>query len=120
MPEEYKRLVAALKATGIPFEEYGWKKRPEGTCGIVTLDMEADSVDGDGVKLDRAWEASVDVFHERLDERQVLVKTIEDAIRSVCGDSWELNSIQYETGTRLFHMEWVCEVYGDFTGAGDA
>ena len=45
-----------------------------------------------------------------------MIKTVEDAIRSVCGNSWEMYSTQYETQTRLFHIEWICEVYGDFTG----
>ena len=120
MPDEYKALVAALKETGIPFEEYGWKKRPEGAYGTITLDMEADSEEGDGEKLDRSWEASVDVFFSRLDDRKTMIKTVEDAIRSVCGSSWELNSTQYETQTRLFHVEWVCEVMGDFTGEPEA
>ena len=120
MPDEYEALVAALKATGIPFEEYGWKQRPEGTYGTISLDMEVDSEDGDGEKLDRSWEASIDVFFSRLDDRKTMIKTVEDAIRSVCGSSWELNSTQYETQTRLFHVEWVCEVMGDFTGEQEA
>lgn len=119
MPDEYEALVAALKATEIPFEEYAWKTRPEGTHGIVSLDMEADSEQGDGEKLDRAWEASVDVYFARLGDRKSMIKTVEDAIRSVCGDSWELNSAQYETQTRLFHIEWICEVMGDMTGEAE-
>ena len=47
MPSEYEALVAALKLTDIPFAEYGWNKRPEGTYGVVSLDFEAGSQDGD-------------------------------------------------------------------------
>ena len=116
MPSEYEELVEALKATNIPFEEYGWKTRPEGSYGIITPDMEAGSEDGDGEKLDRSWEVSVDLFFDRLANRKRLIKTVEDAIRSVCGNSWGLNSNQYETQTRKFHFEWVCEVLGEMTG----
>ena len=48
MPSEYEALVAALKLTDIPFAEYGWNKRPEGTYGVVSLDFEAGTLDGDG------------------------------------------------------------------------
>ena len=41
MPSEYEALVSALQATGIPFAEYGWKTRPEGAYGVVSLDYEA-------------------------------------------------------------------------------
>lgn len=110
MPNEYEALVAALKLTDIPFAEYAWKKRPEGTYGVISLDMESGSLDGDEEKLDRAWEASVDVFHQRIADRDSIVETIEEVLTEICGDGWELNSIQYENGTGLFHIEWVCEV----------
>ena len=110
MPSEYTALVAALKATDIPFEEYGWKTRPEGTYGVVSLDFESGSENGDGKKLDRSWDAFVDVFYMALDDRETVIDTIETVLRSVCGGGWQLNSIQYETQTRLFHIEWTCEV----------
>ena len=120
MPTEYEGLVTALKATVIPFEEYGWKTRPTGTYGVITPDMEAGSVEGDGEKLDRSWEASVDVFFPRKADRRTVISTVENALRSVCGASWELNSTQYETQTRLFHIEWICEVFGEMTGEPEA
>ena len=110
MPTEYTRLVDALKQTGIPFAEYGWNPRPENAVyGVVALDTEPDSLDGDGEKLDRAWEASVDVFFPQIAQRNNVVMIIENAIRSVCGSSWDLNSIQHERDTGLFHYEWICE-----------
>ena len=42
--------------------KYGWKTRPEGAYGVVQLDFEAGNLNGDGSKLDRAWEGSVDLF----------------------------------------------------------
>ena len=110
MPSEYEALVAALKLTDIPFAEYAWKKRPDGAYGVVSLDMEAGSLDGDGRKLDRVWEASVDVFYPKLADRAEITDTVEEVLTEICGDGWTQNSIQYENGTGLFHIEWVCEV----------
>ena len=80
MPSEYEALVAALKLTDIPFAEYGWNKRPEGTYGVVSLDFEADSQDGDGEKQDRAWEASVDVFIRLIRERDDVIEAVEEVL----------------------------------------
>lgn len=110
MPEGYETLVAALKLTDIPFAEYGWKKRPEGVYGVVSLDLEKDSFDGDDRKMDRSWEASIDVFFPKISQRADIVETIEEVLTETCGNSWELNSSQHESGTGLFHLEWVCEV----------
>ena len=110
MPTEYEALVEKLKETEIPFVEYEWKNRPDSTYGVVSLDFEDGSVEGDGEKLDRTWQASVDVFLSRLSERGSVQSTIEEVLREVCGSSWELYSVQYETQTGLFHYEWVCEV----------
>ena len=107
MPSEYEALVAALKLTSVPFAEYGWKTRPEGAYGVVQLDFEAGHIDGDGEKLDRAWEGSVDLFYPKLSDRTDLIDEIEETLAEVCGNSWNLNSTQFENGTGLFHVEWV-------------
>jgi len=108
MPSEYEALVAALKLTDIPFAEYGWKTRPEGSYGVVTLDFEAGTATGDDQKLDRSWEASVDVFFSKISERNDIIETVEEVLEEICGSSWALNSNQYESSTGLFHLEWVC------------
>ena len=118
MPTEYEALVEKLKKTDIPFVEYEWKNRPDSTYGVVSLDFEDGSEEGDGEKIDRTWQASVDVFLSRLSERESVQSTIEGVLREVCGSGWWLNSIQYETNTRLFHYEWVCELQ-DNPEAGD-
>ena len=118
MPSEYETLVEELKKTEIPFVEYEWKNRPDSTYGVVSLDFEDGSEEGDGEKIDRTWQASVDVFLSRLSERKTEAETVERVLREVCGSGWWLNSIQYETNTRLFHYEWVCELQ-DNPEAGD-
>ena len=110
MPSEYEALVAALKLLSIPFAEYGWKTRPEGAYGVVQLDFEAGQLNAEGEKQDRSWEGSVDVFYTKLTDRDDIIESVEETLATVCGDSWYLNSTQYETGTNLFHVEWVFQV----------
>lgn len=107
MPSEYEALVAALKLLTIPFAEYGWKARPEGAYGVVQLDFEANTLNGDGGKADRVWEGSVDVFYPKLTDRGDIIDAVEETLTEVLGNSWSLNSTQYESGTGLFHVEWV-------------
>ena len=110
MPSEYEALVAALKLTSVPFAEYAWRTRPEGAYGVVQLDFEAGRLDGDGAKSDRSWEGSVDLFYPKLSDRSDLIDEIEETLTEILRNSWSLNSTQYETGTGLFHVEWVFEV----------
>ena len=110
MPSEYEALVAALKLLEVPFAEYGWKTRPEGAYGVVSLEFEAGSLRGDGLKGDRAWEGSVDLYYPKLTDRTDLIEEVEETLGEICGGSWELNSTQYEQDTGLFHVEWVFQV----------
>jgi hypothetical protein len=107
MPSEYEALVAALKLTSIPFAEYGWKTRPEGAYGVVQLESEAGNLDGDGEKLERSWEGSIDLFYPKLSDRSDLIDEVEETLTEILGGCWFMNSTQYETGTGLFHVEWV-------------
>lgn len=119
MPSEYEALVAALKLTDIPFAEYGWQKRPEGAYGVVSLEFEAGSLNGDGGKQDRSWEGSVDLFYPKLTDRTDLIEAVEEVLTEICGDSWELNNTQHEHETGLFHVEWVFRVMNN-AEAGNA
>ena len=110
MPSEYEALVAALKLCTTPIAEYGWKTRPEGAYRVIQLDFEAGSLDGDGSKLDRIWEGSIDQFYPKLTDRDDLNEEVEETLTAILGNSWYLNSTQYETGTGLFHAEWVFQV----------
>ena len=109
MPSEYEALVAALKLTSTPVAEYGWKTRPEGAYYVVQLDFESGQLNGDGEKLERSWEGSLDLFYPKMTDRDDLIAEAEETLTEVLGNSWSLNSTQYETGTGLFHVEWVFE-----------
>jgi len=110
MPSEYEDLVSALKLTSVPFAEYAWRTRPEGAYGVVALEFEAGRLDGDGAKCDRVWEGSIDLFYPKLSDRSDLIEEIEETLTETVGNSWELNSTQYENSTGLFHVEWVFQV----------
>jgi len=109
MPSEYEALVAALKLTSTPVAEYGWKTRPEGAYYVVSLESETGRFNADGERLDRSWEGSLDLFYPKLTDRDDLIEATEEILAETFGASWYMNSTQYETGTGLFHVEWVFE-----------
>ena len=113
MPSEYEALVAALKLTSTPVAEYGWKTRPEGAYYVVQLEGESGQLNADGGKQDRCWEGSLDLFYPKLTDRNDLIDQTEEVLTEIFGASWELSSTQYETGTGLFHVEWVFECLDD-------
>lgn len=119
MPSEYEALVAALKLTDTPVAEYGWKTRPEGAYYVVQLDFEAGHLDGDGLKQDRVWEGSVDLFYPKLTDRTDLIQETEEILEDILGDAWELNSTQYERDSGLFHVEWAFQVMHHPEEAGE-
>jgi hypothetical protein len=107
MPSEYEALVAALKLTSYPVAEYGWKTRPEGAYLTTSLDFESGTLTGCGEKLDRSWSGSVDAFFPKLTDRDDVIETVEEILSEIFGDSWGMNSLQYENTTGLFHIEWT-------------
>lgn len=107
MPSQYEALVAALKLTSYPVAEYGWATRPEGAYLVTGIDFESGSLSGDGVKQDRSWEGSVDAFFRTLTERDEMIGAVEEILTEIFGASWEMNSLQHERDTGLFHIEWT-------------
>ena len=75
----------------------------------MQLDFESGQLNGDGEKLERSWEGSLDLFYPKLTDRDDLIEETEEILAEIFGSSWELNSTQYESGTGLFHVEWVFE-----------
>ena len=112
MPQEYEDLKTALGETGIPFAEYGWKTAPVGTYGVISLEFEADSLDGNDGKQLRSFEGSVDLFFRNLADKGTLITAVENVLKTAVDASWRLNSFQYENATGYFHAEWVFQVEG--------
>lgn len=100
----YDELVAALKDTAIPFAEYAWDQRPEGTYGVIAPDTALHQY-ADNRTEHQSPQGTVDLFTDTNDRTQV--ETVQTVLNSAEGCSWYLNSIQYETDTRLIHWEWV-------------
>ena len=107
MPSEYVALVAALRLSSYPVAEYGWKTRPEGSYLVTGLDFESTGLNGSGLKTDRSWSGSVDAFFRLISERDDIIDTVEEILAEIFGDRWEMNSLQHETETGMFHIEWT-------------
>ena len=117
----YEKLVKALKSlkqndVTLPMKEDEWSTRPEAeSYGLVSFDFEAASLDGDSIKLDAAYEGSVDLFS--LDKRGGGWRPlIEATLQAHCGASWSLNSRQYERETGLGHWEWTFQITDEEAG----
>lgn len=104
---EYGCVVEDLQSSGIPFAQYAWNHAPKGDYGVVSKDFEAESLAGDDHKTDRQFSCSVDLFFSRLDMKDGYKAIVEAILEKYCDGGWELNSIQYETSTGYFHMEWT-------------
>ena len=112
---EYGALVAELKALSqedvtLQMAEDSWDTRPNtDSYGLISLDFEAASLDGDSVKQDEAFEGSVDLFSCKR-SGEGWIPLIRAALTKHCGASWRLNSRQYEHETNLHHWEWVFQI----------
>lgn len=126
MPEEYERLVEALKAleqaedqsaaepvmVRLPMAEDEWYTRPDTVSyGTVRLDFEADMLAGDDAKQAIAYEGSVDLY-SMVRSGAGWVELITAALTEHCGPCWSLNHHTYERETGLFHWEWAFQVEG--------
>ena len=67
MMEDYESLVDDLKALdGCPFAENGWQTRPKSdSWGVIAIDPEVDTLNGDNLKQARAFEGTIDLFSKR-------------------------------------------------------
>lgn len=112
---EYDSLVSDLKAlqqenVTLPMAEDEWYTRPDTVSyGIVSIDFEAGQLNGDGVKLDKCYEGSVDLY-SLTRSGAGWIDLITAALTSHCGASWSLNSHMYERDTGLFHWEWTFQI----------
>lgn len=126
MPEEYTKLVAALKnlqqvedltaeppvMVTLPMAEDGWDTRPDVVSyGEVQLDFEADNLTGDDLKQSISYEGSVDLY-SMVRSGAGWVELITQTLTEHCRAAWSLNYHTYERETALFHWEWAFQVEG--------
>ena len=96
-------LKAALAATGLPFEHFGWSKAPAGDYGVWAEDG-ANDLHADNAHAEKLAEGTVDWFTR--DDAMPAQPIIEAAL-TAAGCAWYLNSIQMEDNTGYIHLEWV-------------
>lgn len=122
MPDDYTNLVTAMKALtqasattsepdkALKVAEDGWNTRPDAVSyGEIQLEFEAESLDGNDRKKDRAYEGSMDLYSRRRDG-EGWTELIEQTLTEYCDNCWRLNYHTHETGTNLFHWEWVFQI----------
>lgn len=77
---------------------------------VYADEMESGSLSGDGRKVGRILEGSIDLYSKRPDDP--FINAIEKALNDA-GICFRLNSIQYEPDTKVIHHEWVFEIETD-------
>ena len=70
-------------------------------------EFESGGLSGDGRKIGRILEGSIDLYSKRPDDS--FINAIEKALNDA-GICFRLNSIQYERDTKVIHHEWVFEI----------
>ena len=124
MPEEYLALVTAMKsltqesavtsepAKGLPVAEERWNTRPDvDSYGEIQLEFEADSLDGDNRKKNRAYEGSMDLYSYKK-SGDGWVPLIEEVLTEHCDSCWRLDYHTHERETGLYRWEWVFQIEG--------
>ena len=123
MLNQFNALVAAMKALTkaattsepaevLPVAENEWNTRPDAdSYGEIMYDFEVDSLNGDNLKQDRAYEGSMDLYSRKKDG-DGWVEEIVNTLTAYCDGAWSLNSHMYERENRIFHWEWVFQVEG--------
>ena len=103
MPDDYTNLVTAMKALtqasattsepdkALKVAEDGWDTRPDAVSyGEIQLEFEAESLDGNNRKKDRAYEGSMDLYSRRRDG-EGWTALIEQTLTEYCDNCWRLN-----------------------------
>lgn len=104
----FNELVTALKATGIPFAEYAWDVRPKVNYGTIAIDGAGQHSHADNHTIDQAIEGTVDLF--TYDNDRSVIDLVQNVLDTFDGCAWYLESVQYESDTRLIHWEWVFQL----------
>ena len=95
------------EACGLPFALYSWEKRPPAPYGLVSLDGAGATLWTDGAHREQVLLASCDVFVR--DDPSEAVASVQRALSDLPLVSWRLNTILYESDTKLTHIEWAME-----------
>ena len=102
----FETLLGLLKATNIAFVAYDWDKSPTGVAyGVLSLTGGANTIFSDNHINAQAVEGVVDLYD--VSTSTANAKTVQDVLDGMDGCTWRLNSVQYESDTKLVHYEWI-------------
>lgn len=71
-------------------------------------DSESGSLESDNHKGEQAIGGTIDYFTQT--EYDEMIDAIQDALNTIDGCGWGLNSVQYEDDTELIHYEWYWNI----------
>ena len=123
MLNQFNALVDAMKALTkaattsepaevLPVADNEWNTRPDADrYGEIMYDFEVDSLNGDNLKQDRAYEGSMDLYSRKKDG-DGWVPLIEKVLTEHCEGCWRLDYHKKERETDLFRWEWVFQIEG--------
>lgn len=102
----FETLLTLLQATKIAFAAYDWDKSPSGVAyGVLSLTGGANTIFSDNHIDAQAVEGVVDLYDTSI--RTDNAKAVQAVLDGMDGCTWRLNSVQYESDTRLVHYEWI-------------
>ncbi len=83
-----------------------WRSAPKGVKAYIVWaeDQEADSLNGNNLKLEQGIHGTIDYFTKT--EFDEVVDNIQDGLNGLENVSWRINSVQYEEETMFIHHEW--------------
>lgn len=96
-------LLAALRATGIPFAYMAWSHSPDAVYGVVTVSGQTELATDEDSVSEKMLEGYVDVFTRISDGTEMTL--VESCLRDL--RLWfTFESVQYEEETGYIHYEW--------------
>lgn len=97
-------LLSELASTGIPFAAFAWGTPPDAeSWGVLSIDSGI-ALTGDNTHAEDLLEGTIDLYTRVL--RADAFNAISAKLRTL-DLAYRLNSVQYESDTRLLHYEWV-------------
>lgn len=85
-----------------------WHPRLQAPYCIWAEDGEGDSLHTNNHKSEQVITGTIDYFTKT--EFDVMVENIQNALNDLENCGWELNSVQYEDDTGLYHFEWNFQI----------
>lgn len=97
-------LLSELASTGIPFAAFAWGTPPDAeSWGVLSIDGGI-ALTGDNTHAEDLIEGTIDLYTRVI--KADAFNAINNKLRTL-DLAYRLNSVQYESDTRLIHYEWI-------------